>query len=35
MGQIDGSALQVTENGEPIGKVTQASLIARLTPVSD
>ncbi len=35
MGQIDGSALQVTENGKPIGKVTQASLIARLTPVSD
>ena len=35
MGQIDGSALQVTENGKPIGKVTQASLIARLTPASD
>jgi len=30
--QIDGTGLQVTENGEPIGVVTQSSLIARLSP---
>ena len=30
--QIDGTGLQVTENGEPIGVVTQSSLLARLSP---
>ena len=34
MHQIDGDALQVTENGEPVGQVTQSSLLARLTPPS-
>ncbi len=32
MHQIDGTGLQVTENGQPIGVVTQASLLARLSP---
>ncbi|MGJ8621560.1 MAG: choline ABC transporter ATP-binding protein [Yoonia sp.] len=34
MHQIDAADLQVTENGAPIGIVTQSSLIARLTPAS-
>jgi glycine betaine/proline transport system ATP-binding protein len=34
MHQIDGAALQVVENGQPIGVVTQSSLLARLTPAS-
>ncbi|MEL6840962.1 MAG: choline ABC transporter ATP-binding protein [Pseudomonadota bacterium] len=34
MHQIDDTALQVTENGQPIGQVTQSSLLARLTPPS-
>ncbi len=34
MHQIDSASLQVTENGQPVGVVTQASLIARLTPAS-
>ncbi|KQB97204.1 hemolysin [Loktanella sp. 1ANDIMAR09] len=33
--QIDGTGLQVTENGAPIGVVTQSSLIARLSPQAD
>ena len=32
MHKIDGTALQVTENGVPVGIVTQGSLLARLTP---
>jgi glycine betaine/proline transport system ATP-binding protein len=32
MHQIDGTGLQVTENGKPIGVVTQSSLLARLSP---
>ena len=32
MHQIDGASLQVIENGQPIGVVTQSSLLARLTP---
>ena len=32
MHQIDGTALQVVENGQAIGVVTQSSLLARLTP---
>jgi len=34
MDQIGEAALQVTEDGAPIGTVTQASIIARLTPQS-
>jgi glycine betaine/proline transport system ATP-binding protein len=30
--QIDGAGLQVTEDGQPIGIVTQTSLLARLSP---
>ena len=30
--QIDGAGLQVTEDGQPIGVVTQTSLLARLSP---
>ncbi|MEM8538547.1 MAG: choline ABC transporter ATP-binding protein [Pseudomonadota bacterium] len=30
--QIRDTALQVTENGQPIGQVTEASIIARLAP---
>ncbi|MEJ6401403.1 choline ABC transporter ATP-binding protein [Yoonia sp. 2307UL14-13] len=30
--QIETTALSVTENGEPVGQVTQTSLLARLTP---
>jgi glycine betaine/proline transport system ATP-binding protein len=33
--QIDATGLQVTENGQPIGVVTQSSLIARLSPQAD
>ncbi|KQI72077.1 hemolysin [Loktanella sp. 5RATIMAR09] len=33
--RIDASGLQVTENGAPIGVVTQSSLIARLSPQAD
>jgi len=33
--QIDATGLQVTENGAPIGVVTQSSLIARLSPQAD
>ncbi|MFA8441496.1 choline ABC transporter ATP-binding protein [Yoonia sp.] len=33
--RIDASGLQVTENGGPIGVVTQSSLIARLGPQAD
>lgn len=33
--QIDATGLQVTENGQPIGMVTQSSLIARLSPQAD
>ncbi|MEL6683880.1 MAG: choline ABC transporter ATP-binding protein [Pseudomonadota bacterium] len=29
---IDGAGLQVMENGQPVGVVTQASLLARLSP---
>ena len=32
MDQIDGAALQVIENGAPIGIVTQGSLLSRLAP---
>ncbi len=32
MHQIGSQALQVTENGQPVGRVTQGSLLARLTP---
>jgi glycine betaine/proline transport system ATP-binding protein len=32
MHRIDGTALQVVENGQAIGVVTQSSLLARLTP---
>ncbi len=32
MHQIDGTGLQVTEDGQPIGVVTQSSLLARLSP---
>jgi glycine betaine/proline transport system ATP-binding protein len=32
MHQINADALQVMENGHPIGQVTQSSLLARLTP---
>ena len=31
---IDGTNLQVVENGQPVGIVTQSSLLARLTPPS-
>ncbi|WP_375255342.1 choline ABC transporter ATP-binding protein [Yoonia sp.] len=34
MHDIDSTSLQVTENGKPVGIVTQSSLIARLTPAS-
>ncbi len=34
MHQINADALQVTENGQPIGQVTQSSLLARLTPLN-
>ena len=30
--QIESTAMQVTENGEHIGKITQSSLLARLVP---
>ena len=33
--QIDGAGLQVTEEGQPIGVVTQTSLLARLSPQAD
>lgn len=33
--RIDGTGLQVTENGKPVGVVTQASLLARLSPQAD
>jgi glycine betaine/proline transport system ATP-binding protein len=33
--RIDSTGLQVTENGAPIGVVTQASLLARLGPQTD
>jgi len=33
--QIDGAGLQVTEDGQPIGVVTQTSLLARLSPQVD
>ncbi len=32
MHQINANALQVMENGQPVGQVTQSSLLARLTP---
>ncbi|MDX8353745.1 choline ABC transporter ATP-binding protein [Cognatiyoonia sp. IB215182] len=32
MHQIDGAALQVVENGQPVGQITQSSLLARLSP---
>ncbi len=33
--QIETTALQVTENGQPIGQITQSSLLARLAPASE
>jgi glycine betaine/proline transport system ATP-binding protein len=33
--QIDSAGLQVTEEGQPIGVVTQTSLLARLSPQAD
>ena len=30
--QVSSAAIQVTENGHPVGQVTQSSLLARLTP---
>ncbi|MDX8347600.1 choline ABC transporter ATP-binding protein [Cognatiyoonia sp. IB215446] len=33
MQKIDAQALQVTENGQHIGQITQGSLLARLTPL--
>ena len=32
--RIGGQALQVTENGQPVGQITQSSLITRLAPAS-
>jgi len=35
MQRLNGEALQVTENGQTIGQVTQASVLARLAPSPD
>jgi glycine betaine/proline transport system ATP-binding protein len=35
MQQLNGQVLQVTENGQTIGQVTQASVLARLAPATD
>ena len=32
---LNGGTFQVTENGQPIGQITQASVLARLAPASD
>ncbi|MBE0412519.1 choline ABC transporter ATP-binding protein [Yoonia sp.] len=34
MQMIETNALQVTENGQPIGQITQSSILARLSPAS-
>ncbi|WP_439155680.1 choline ABC transporter ATP-binding protein [Yoonia sp.] len=34
MQMIETTALQVTENGQPVGQITQASILARLAPAS-
>ncbi|WP_333713500.1 choline ABC transporter ATP-binding protein [Yoonia sp.] len=35
MQRLNGQALQVTENGQTIGQVTQASVLARLAPATE